>query len=793
MLEIYFDGVLLDQNKYLSLTQKGKMFDKEFKLGTVTSREFKLTIPKADFNPNTKKVLIKYMSNDYAHLIIDSYEYSEGGIPTVDLTLVDKMVLADFGYDASPLVPTTTLAILQDICNKMGVVLGTTDFLNNDILVDFYDNTVTARQYISYIAEIAGGFARIENDGKLYIRNFSNENTNGIIIPELCEQILIGKKHRIERVVYDNGLEKLEKVIQTSNLFNASIIYREDITVKENGRIIELPIATEGNGYTNTYITLEEFCPELKVGDTMVLDFDTNSQYNNFMYLNGASVYLDKNVPVVVTEEMLGSTFIFYANRANEGETEQVTISNFRINKNTIKPFEPYGNIEKTIIGDTDETSHYETIYLSPDNVYIVDEIMFKNIADKILGFEYWNIDTGKTYVLPSNMAGDVLKLTYENQDYYTIEQFEELNFLGSWQGKYKLEIDSGLQQETKVKGINTQVKAIKVTLNRNDNTLQIVLSDISAQKDTNQDLINKIQANQTAIEQTAKSISLSVEEITGQLNSNIENLGDDLKQITDGLQEQIITQQALIQVLKDSITSTIKQTGGNNLLRNSVGLAGLDFWTSTGTVTDSQDSYTEQNTVSGSKFVLNGDSTLRQTFNTQVGNTYGVSFKLRHIANGTANPVYVRIHRTEMDYDEVLLAEEQTTAYENFQEFSTYTYVSTTAQPFIELICTGDDVLEISDLIVSIGENQSWSGYFDEVYGKEHRLDKYGLVLTDLASGNQSKVTNNTVQLTDNNEIVAELSKLQVKSDTGMFTNKIQLRNLQMVALDNSNIVEYV
>ena len=793
MLEIYFDGVLLDSDKYLSLTQKGKMFDKEFKLGSVMSREFKLTIPKADFNTNTKRVLIKYMSNDYAHLIIDKYSFNEGGVPTVDITLVDKLVLANFNYDAKSIVPTTTLGVLQDICNKIGVELGNTDFPNNDIAVDFYDTTFTARQYISYIAEVSGGFARIEADGKLYIRGFSNKDASQGIVPELCEQILIGSKHRVERVVYDNGLNKYEKIIQTSNLFNANIIYREDIIVKENGKIIELPIATEGNGYTNTYIMLEDLCPELNVGDTMVIDFDTNSQYNDYVHLNGAGVTCDRNVPIVVTQEMLESTFIFYANRANEGETTQVTISNFRINKDMIKPFEQFGNVEKTIKGDTDETSYYETVYLSPDNVYINDEQIFKKTADEILGFEYYDIDTGKTYILPNTMSGDVLKLTYENKTYYTIEQFDEISFLGSWQGSYKLQIDSGLQQETKVVGVGTQMKAIKVNLDRTSNTLQIAVSDIETQKVTTENLVSQVRASQSLIEQTASSINQSVTNLEGKLTDDINGVADDLTKLNEELTQQIITQQSLIQQLAESITSTIRQTGGNNLLRNSVGLAGVDFWETSGDVTSSQDSYTEYYSVSGSKFILTGASSIKQTYITQPGLTYGVSFKLRHIVNGTANPVYVRIHRTEDDYDELLLEEEQTNTYNEFEEFNTYTYDAKVNTPYIEILNTGDDVLEITDLIISIGETQSWSGYHDEVYGKEHRLDKYGLKLTDLSTGDYSQHTTNALQFIDDGNVVAEISRTQVKSNIGKFENEIDLRKLQWIALDDNNIIEYI
>ena len=79
----------------------------------------------------------------------------------------------DNKYDGSSLTyPATMLQVLQDICTKIGVELGSTSFLNDDKQISVYDNTVTARTYISYIAEQAEGFAVIGRDGKLYIFQF---------------------------------------------------------------------------------------------------------------------------------------------------------------------------------------------------------------------------------------------------------------------------------------------------------------------------------------------------------------------------------------------------------------------------------------------------------------------------------------------------------------------------------------------------------------------------------------------------------------------------------------------
>lgn len=650
MLEIYFDGVLLDPLNYMELTQKWVMFDKEFKLGMTPSREFSLTIPKSVFNENAENVVIKYMSNDYAHLIVDKITYDENGsIPKVKLTLVDKMMKANFNYDASELIlPKTVKDILLDICDKMGVELGTTSFDNEDEEVNFYDNTIQAREYLSYISELAGGFARIENDGKLYIRYFNNENSQ-TIMSDLCEKIIVGQKHKIERVVFDNGLVKFQ----------------------------------------------------------------------------------------------------------------------------------------------TSEDETLETLYLNQVNVYINTQEQFDKIVEKILGFEYYNLDTGSTYILPNTFCGDVLKLSYDNKDYYTIQNTPTLKFLGVWQGSYVLNLESTSQSETKVVSNSIQIKGIKIRQNRDENILTIAVEDINTQKNViNNELMSQIKANTSLIRQTATEINQSVTEIAGQLQNNIDGVSDDLVNASNTLTGLIQQNTSLIQQLATSIISTIRTTGGNNLIKNSVGYSETDFWevTGTGVVTTNQD---DSMSLSGSEFILTGDVVLSQSYNTQAGVSYSVSGKLKHTANGTPNPIKIEVVGQGGNIIEVLNTSE---VFEEWIDFSLEEpYVASIQSPIIRITCTGDDVFEITDLIIALGENQSWSGYFDEVYGKEHKLDRNGLRLSNLASNNASKTTSTGIEILQNEQVVAEVSKNRLLSDNCEVHNKSTIGNLQTVVLDEYNVIEYI
>ena len=143
-------------------------------------------------------------------------EISKDDDYTVSLTLIDNMSLFEFNYDGSTLnYPATMLMVLQDICLKAGVELGSTSFLNWDKQVAVYDNTVTARTYLGYIAEQAGGFAIIGRDGKLYIRTIG-EDTAELALRYFSEYSW-GERFKVSRIAYEDGVQDFKKGNEVNN------------------------------------------------------------------------------------------------------------------------------------------------------------------------------------------------------------------------------------------------------------------------------------------------------------------------------------------------------------------------------------------------------------------------------------------------------------------------------------------------------------------------------------------------------------------------------------------------
>lgn len=209
-MNIYFDGTLINNDYVTGIEFEGKSFNANdiFSLGSTICNNMRLTVSKdllikAEHDIEIDNVGIfnvdNIQENDY------SYTY----------TLLDNMVNFNFRYDAEPLIEgsshiegdgtkyVTLLELLDDICLQAGTELKTRTFLGYQKHISYYDNTLTAREYISMAAELNSGYA-INYNG-LYLKQYTNTPTKTILF-ENCEKYKIGEKHTITRVMMDNGI-----------------------------------------------------------------------------------------------------------------------------------------------------------------------------------------------------------------------------------------------------------------------------------------------------------------------------------------------------------------------------------------------------------------------------------------------------------------------------------------------------------------------------------------------------------------------------------------------------------
>lgn len=225
-IRIWFNEVELEDADYFceKLTASSRILpndaSKRFSLDNFVSKELTLILHNVDLTTIVDKVKISLgtmVNGEYEDVPLGIFNIQD--TPTTDkdkitIKLRDNSVLFDFGYNAQPLIEqnggtATKLQILQDMCTQAGVTCNITEFLGSEEVVGVYDNTITARTYVSYIAEQAGAIATINRNGEL-IFIYINDLTTHKIPLSIVEKYTLGEKIKISRVLYEDAIRKFE-------------------------------------------------------------------------------------------------------------------------------------------------------------------------------------------------------------------------------------------------------------------------------------------------------------------------------------------------------------------------------------------------------------------------------------------------------------------------------------------------------------------------------------------------------------------------------------------------------
>lgn len=228
-LKLLFNSVeLSDADEYCeSLTITSRVLANDgnnvFSLDSFISREAEIILHNLPANTIQNPVEIQIGT-----LIGNSYEYVPMGVfniqeePITDgdkttLKLRDNRVKFDFNYDGSTLIEqnggsVTKRQILTDICTQAGVTNAINSFEFEDDNIGSYDNTITATQYVSYLAEQCGCIAIINRQGQLDFIDLSDSNstTTWQIPLSILADYELGTPFEVERVVFESGIIKFE-------------------------------------------------------------------------------------------------------------------------------------------------------------------------------------------------------------------------------------------------------------------------------------------------------------------------------------------------------------------------------------------------------------------------------------------------------------------------------------------------------------------------------------------------------------------------------------------------------
>lgn len=172
--------------------------------------------------------------------------------------------------------------------------------MNKEIAV--YDNTVSAREYLSYIAEQAGGFACIGRDGKLYIKTIGQDTLNVDI--ELFGDFSWGEQFKFSRVKYEDGIQLFEKGDTTGNTIyiNQDNMYIVDQEQIDN--IYDLYKDLEVYSFKGDSI----IDPALDIGDILIIDGKKVIYQGNMEYVGKFKASISSNIQCKAKEETTNRT-----------------------------------------------------------------------------------------------------------------------------------------------------------------------------------------------------------------------------------------------------------------------------------------------------------------------------------------------------------------------------------------------------------------------------------------------------------------------------------------------------
>lgn len=383
-LNIYIDGNKIEENHIIDFKITLELFNNdEFCLGSTPEIDIEFEIDKKDLPDNHNEVYIESGLEDeivpIGKFTIQSVEDDEFKVKIKATDYMKKF--EDNKYDGSDLTYSVTmLQVLQDICTKIGVELGSTSFLNSDKQISVYDNTVSARTYLSYIAEQAGGFAVIGRDGKLYIRTFGQDTVN--IDINLFKDYKWGDKFKVSKVSYEDGVQDYKFGDNTA----------DTIYINQNNMYI-----VDSDQVEKIYNQIKDFEVYSFEGETII---DPAYDIGDILIIDGKKVLFQGGL------EYAGK---FKANIKSkiQAKTEQESMQTKQTNSNKIRRVQSELNqIDGKITQLAQETS--ENTEKIAEHEISIDEISNKvsNIADLTR-----EVDGTKIITLENCVEGKLLEL----------------------------------------------------------------------------------------------------------------------------------------------------------------------------------------------------------------------------------------------------------------------------------------------------------------------------------------------------------------------------------------------
>lgn len=286
-------------------------------------------------------------------------------------------------------------------------------------------------------------------------------------------------------------------------------------------------------------------------------------------------------------------------------------------------------------------------------------------------------------------------------------------------------------------------------------------------------DLIKQMRRTEIIVDKANENITLISENLSAtndkvaqlridkdRIEAEVNNINKEIKDANGNIVALTSTTEKLTETI-EGLTNTLTNTGGINLIRNSVGVFDSEYWE--GVVKHYTDTEIKNNTTSGHSILLQ-NGTITQIVNLKNG-FYNISFvykKLKELAE-----CKIKIN----DFG-ILLEELELTNYEKVIEV-------TNNAVKIEIISDTDDSCYVSDLLLISGTSkQEWTQNINETVSDTVKIGK-GIEITSTTSRTKLIADSESVRInnTTNNETVAEFTS------TGTTTKNLVVEETAQIA----------
>lgn len=313
---------------------------------------------------------------------ITCYDYSTKFEPAVDAKIEDV-----FNYDEENLTYSITLEnLLKWLCQHYGIELGTYPNVNRETTVGNWDSTLSGKQYISWIAEIMAGNAKIGRDNKLYIIPLKSDPVY-IVNALRSKSIEIGEKYHISHVVYFDALRNF--TFPLANMFNF-VLKIEDIPIDIKG--CTAIVADDTYYFTSTggKISFGSIVESGKTYYTNVGSLYPVFENDDYTFYCTNEVFDDNYITAYDKDKKsLGYTKVL------DGQPYKTPVGAKYI---SVKIGIPEASIEN--VGEVYETSlvlkrdveEQNTLQIRQDNLFIVSEAEIENIYNAVHDFEIYSL-----------------------------------------------------------------------------------------------------------------------------------------------------------------------------------------------------------------------------------------------------------------------------------------------------------------------------------------------------------------------------------------------------------------